>query len=41
MTPLDYIQRVRIQSAFERLKRTNAPVETIAHQVGYENVGGF
>lgn len=41
LTPLDYVQSVRVQSACEKLERTNTPVESIAHQVGYENVGAF
>lgn len=41
LTPLAYVQSVRVQSACEKLERTNTPVESIAHEVGYENVGAF
>lgn len=36
-TPIEYVQRLRIDDAKRRLERTNAPVDEIGWQVGYED----
>jgi transcriptional regulator GlxA family with amidase domain len=40
-TPLDYVQKLRVAAARRRLERTNASVERIALEVGYENTAFF
>ena len=37
--PKEYMQRLRIQKACERLEESRAPFETIAREVGYEDAG--
>ena len=39
LKPKDYLQRVRVQKACDLLEGGNAPFETVARQVGYEDVG--
>lgn len=39
-SPIDYIQRLRVEDAKRRLERTDAPVDEIGWQVGYED-GAF
>lgn len=36
-TPIDYVQRLRVDEAKRRLERTTAPVDEIGWQVGYED----
>ncbi len=36
-TPMDYVQHLRVDEAKRRLERTNAPVDEIGWQVGYED----
>ena len=36
-TPIDYVQRLRVDEAKRRLERTSAPVDEIGWQVGYED----
>jgi transcriptional regulator GlxA family with amidase domain len=36
-TPIDYVQRLRVNEAKRRLERTDAPVDEIGWQVGYED----
>ncbi|MEH8015674.1 helix-turn-helix domain-containing protein [Rheinheimera muenzenbergensis] len=40
-TPLNYLQRLRIEHAKRLLETTNQPVEQIVLQVGYEDVSSF
>ena len=40
LTPIGYVQRLRIEKAKRRLERTDASIEAIAADVGYEN-GAF
>lgn len=40
-TPLQYLQRLRIGQACERLETGDTPVEGVARQVGYEDVSAF
>jgi transcriptional regulator GlxA family with amidase domain len=40
-SPIDYVQRVRVEEAKRRLERTAEPVETIGWQVGYEDPAFF
>jgi transcriptional regulator GlxA family with amidase domain len=40
-TPIDYAQRLRIEDAKRRLERTDAPVDEIGWQVGYEDAAFF
>jgi transcriptional regulator GlxA family with amidase domain len=41
LTPIDYVQRVRIEDAKRRLERTEASVDAISWQVGYEDPAFF
>lgn len=40
LTPIDYVQRLRVEDAKRRLERTDAPVDEIGWRVGYED-GAF
>ncbi|MGP9800641.1 GlxA family transcriptional regulator [Rheinheimera sp. NSM] len=40
-TPLNYLQRLRVEQAKRLLETTNAPIEQIVLQVGYEDVSSF
>jgi transcriptional regulator GlxA family with amidase domain len=40
-SPIEYVQRLRIEDAKRRLERTAAPVEEISWQVGYEEPAFF
>lgn len=40
-SPIDYVQRLRIEEGKRRLERTTAPIEEIAWQVGYEEPAFF
>jgi transcriptional regulator GlxA family with amidase domain len=39
--PIDYVQRLRIEDAKRRLERTDAPVDEISWQAGYEDPAFF
>lgn len=41
LTPIGYVQRLRIEDAKRRLERTDAPVEEISWRVGYEDPAFF
>lgn len=41
LTPLAYIQRLRVEDAKRRLERTEMPVDEIGWQVGYEDSAFF
>ena len=41
LTPLKYIQSIKIQKACELLESTNQAIEEVAHDMGYEDVGSF
>jgi len=41
LTPITYIQRLRIEDAKRRLERTDAPVDEIGWRVGYEDPAFF
>jgi transcriptional regulator GlxA family with amidase domain len=41
LTPLAYVQRLRIEDAKRRLERTDAPIDEISWQVGYEDPAFF
>ena len=41
LTPLAYVQRLRIEDAKRRLERTDAPVDEISWRVGYEDAAFF
>jgi transcriptional regulator GlxA family with amidase domain len=41
LTPIAYVQRLRVEEAKRRLERTDAPVERIAWEVGYEDPAAF
>jgi transcriptional regulator GlxA family with amidase domain len=41
MTPIAYVQRLRIEDAKRRLERTDASVEEISWRVGYEDAAFF
>lgn len=41
VTPLAYVQRLRIEDAKRRLERTDAPVDEIGWRVGYEDAAFF
>ena len=39
--PIDYVQRLRVEDAKRRLERTDAPIDEISWQVGYEDAAFF
>jgi len=41
LSPLAYVQRLRVEDAKRRLERTQAPVDEISWQVGYEDAAFF
>jgi transcriptional regulator GlxA family with amidase domain len=41
LTPIAYVQRLRIEDAKRRLERTDAPVDDISWRVGYEDAAFF
>jgi transcriptional regulator GlxA family with amidase domain len=41
LTPLEYVQRLRVEDAKRRLERTDDPVDDIAWRVGYEDPAFF
>jgi transcriptional regulator GlxA family with amidase domain len=41
LTPIAYVQRLRVEDAKRRLERTDAPVEEISWRVGYEDAAFF
>jgi len=41
LTPIAYVQRLRIEDAKRRLERTDAPVDEISWRVGYEDSAFF
>jgi transcriptional regulator GlxA family with amidase domain len=41
LTPISYVQRLRIEDAKRRLERTEASVDDISWQVGYEEPAFF
>lgn len=41
LTPIAYVQRLRIEDAKRRLERTVAPIDEISWQVGYEDAAFF
>ena len=41
ITPISYVQRLRIEDAKRRLERTEAPVDEISWRVGYEDPAFF
>ena len=41
LSPIDYVQRLRIEDAKRRLERTEAPADEISWQVGYEDPAYF
>src|SRR5690606_2582561 len=41
LTPIVYVQRLRIEEAKRRLERTAAPVDEISWRVGYEDPAFF
>ncbi|MFC3094685.1 GlxA family transcriptional regulator [Alteromonas sediminis] len=40
-TPLNYLQKIRVEKAKHYLETTNLPVERIVERVGYEDAGSF
>jgi transcriptional regulator GlxA family with amidase domain len=40
-TPIDYVQRLRVEDAKRRLERTDAPIDEISWNVGYEDAAFF
>jgi transcriptional regulator GlxA family with amidase domain len=40
-TPLNYLQRLRVEQAKRLLETTNQPIEQIVQQVGYEDMSSF
>ncbi len=40
-SPIDYVQRLRVEDAKRRLERTEAPVDEIGWKVGYEDPAFF
>ncbi len=40
-TPIEYVQRVRIEAAKHELESGSEPVDSVASRIGYEDVGSF
>lgn len=40
-TPIEYVQHLRVEDAKYRLERTDAPIDEISWQVGYEDPAFF
>ena len=40
-SPIDYVQRLRVEDAKRRLERTDDPVDEVSWQVGYEDAAFF
>lgn len=40
-SPIDYVQRLRVEEAKRRLERSDAPIDEISWNVGYENAAFF
>lgn len=41
MAPLEYVHALRLEEAKQMLETGDAPIEAIAHEVGYEDAGYF
>lgn len=41
LSPLDYVQRLRVEDAKRRLERTDDPIDEISWRVGYEDAAFF
>ena len=41
LTPIAYVQRLRIEDAKRRLERTDAPIDEISWRAGYEDPAFF
>ncbi|MBE7367627.1 GlxA family transcriptional regulator [Ramlibacter pallidus] len=41
LTPISYVQRLRVEDAKRRLERTDAPVDEVSWRVGYEDPAFF
>ncbi len=41
LSPIAYVQRLRVEEAKKRLERTDEPIETISWRVGYEDAASF
>ena len=41
LTPIGYVQRLRVEDAKRRFERTDAPVDEISWRVGYEDAAFF
>ena len=41
MAPLEYVHTLRLEEAKQMLEATEEPIESIAHEVGYEDAGFF
>ena len=41
MSPIAYVQHVRVEEAKRRLERTSQPVDDISYAVGYEDPASF
>jgi transcriptional regulator GlxA family with amidase domain len=41
MSPLEYVHTIRLEEAKQMLETSDAPIETIAREVGYEDPAFF
>jgi transcriptional regulator GlxA family with amidase domain len=41
MSPLDYVQRLRIETAKRRLEQSDTAIEEIGGAIGYEDLASF
>jgi transcriptional regulator GlxA family with amidase domain len=41
MSPLEYVHTLRLEEAKQMLESSDAPIEAIANEVGYEDAGFF
>jgi transcriptional regulator GlxA family with amidase domain len=40
-SPIDYVQRLRVEEAKRRLERSDVPIDEISWNIGYENAAFF
>jgi transcriptional regulator GlxA family with amidase domain len=41
MSPIQYVQHLRVEEAKRRLERTSTPIDEISYEVGYEDAASF
>jgi len=41
LSPISYVQHLRVEEAKRRIERTNTPIDEISYEVGYEDAASF